>query len=82
MSSWLSSTSTSSTASDYFTYRYNYEEPLRIRIRKDYLKQSDQRRPLAHLKQKEEALKEERGQTISLGMPEEQILFDPKDLVL
>ena len=64
------STSTSSSSTTGYYYK-----------RKVGVIKSDERRPLADLKRKEESLKleEEDG---SSGMPKEQILFDPKELVL
>ena len=75
---WDTSTSTASTNMDYY-----YNDTLRDRAikRKSHLSKSESRRPLAHLKLKEEDLKDP-GDKPSDGMPTELILFDPKDLVL
>jgi hypothetical protein len=47
-----------------------------------HIKKSDSQRPLAHLRETEVQLKEEKGSKPSVSMPTELILFDPKDLVL
>ena len=76
--SWDSSTSTSSTSRDHY---YGYT--MRDRYKKVSVKKSDSQRPLSELRLKEEQLKEEQLQDQpSGGMPEELILFDPKELVL
>ena len=71
---WYTSTSTSSTID--YSYGYTIRRPQK----KYRAVQGDGRRPFAHLKIKEEALKIEEDEPS--GMPKEQILFDPKELVL
>lgn len=69
---WYTNTSTSTTID------YGYA-PHRINKKFSVIR-SDERRPLANLKIKEESLKIEEDEPS--GMPKEQILFDPKELVL
>lgn len=77
MNSWLSD-NTSSTSS---TYNSGFYYTSRSPIIKMHVKKSDSQRPLAHLRETEVQLKEEKDKP-SVSMPTEPILFDPKDLVL
>ena len=71
-----STSTTSSFDSPYYISNFRLE---RIREPPVKLKKSRPERPLAYLRAKEEELK---NGTPSFGMPQEPIMFDPKDLVL
>ena len=68
---------TTSSTESYMYYRSDNERFSRL---KTNIKKSDRNRPLAHLTEKEHLLKEEKDEPS--GMPQELILFDPKELVL
>lgn len=80
MSSFFSDNS-SSTASSSFYYTYNHG--FRDSTENLKVKRSDPNRPLSHLVEKESLLKDLKDQKDEpSGMPQEPILFDPKELVL